>query len=136
MSDEIVSEKNSEISVQKIKVNRFWSKFQKYLGTQIPEFILNILIGAGYDNALSLSDLNEDDIVNLEVHVTANPNLISCVNSYDANNPFHFLPGHKKTLLSLSEKCKNYLERGNVSKNFNVQEEVELLSQEVIEQIK
>lgn len=88
--------------MKKVKVNRFWGKFQSFVGASIPEILVKILISAGYDNALSISDLNECDIDILQPHVQDKlKDLLSQSNVYKDSEQFVFLPGHKKTLFSL-----------------------------------
>lgn len=71
--------------------------------------ILNILLSTGYDNAISLSDLTEQDIRDIEAHVTANPDIIADSYQYNTETPFVFLPGHQKTLFSLRDKAVEFL---------------------------
>lgn len=130
---------------KKIKINTFWSKFNKFLGAEIPSVILNILISAGYDNALSISDLNEDDIQILEQHATENSNIIGESNLYSTDGPFRFLPGHKKTLYTLRRKAEDFLKqsKGQTRKyrfepvgQGEQSEQIELLTEEEIKVLK
>lgn len=117
-----------------IKVNRFWSKFQNFIGGTVPELLIKILISAGYDNAIPLSNLDEDDIVILEAHTTTKlKELIKKNSLYSEVEPFQFLPGHKKTILNLRVKAEQFLE--NKKKTIN-SEEVELLTAGETDQLK
>lgn len=65
---------------------------------------------AGYDNAISLGNFDESDV--LIVQDNADKNLKELTKKYQAYNSmqqFEFLPGHKKLLLSLPKKIEEYL---------------------------
>lgn len=120
--------------MKKVKVNRFWGKFQSFVGASIPEILVKILISAGYDNALSISDLNECDIDILQPHVQDKlKDLLSQSNVYKDCEQFVFLPGHKKTLFSLRDKAKEFVEQKKQSKR---EEHIELLTPEEIISLK
>lgn len=123
------------IPFQKIRVNKFWGKFQSFVGASIPEILVKILISAGYDNALSIADFNEIDIEILEKHVQEElKDLVSQSNVYKNCQQFVFLPGHKKTLFSLSGKAKEFVQqKKQVHRNA---EQIELLTDEEIENLK
>lgn len=118
----------------KVKINKFWINFQKFLGATLPELLLKTLISAGYDNALALTKLDENDIGILEAHAESKLKwLIEKSDLYDENEPFVFLLGHKKTILNLSEKVNQFLDE---KKRTTSLEEVELLTEEEIVKIK
>lgn len=89
--------------------NKFWKSFQNFLGNTIPQFIVNVLTAAGYDSALSIADLNESDILIIQDYVTNKAqHLIKEHVSYTQNDKFEFLPGHKKLVLGLRNKVKDF----------------------------
>lgn len=118
-------------------MNKFWIKFQSYLGNTIPQFIVDILCSAGYDSALSISELNDDDITVIENHVLQKSELLKNSDSYTENlaenSPFTFLPGHRKLLFTLKSKATNFIEENKKSivdnKSIST-EEIELFSDE------
>lgn len=83
---------------------------------------------AGYDNALSLSCIEESDISTLEAHVEEKlRGLIEQSSSYRDVKPFKFLPGHIKTLNTLRVKAEQFI-ASKKNQNF----ELELLSEEEV----
>lgn len=96
-------------------MDKFWPKFQSYVGNTVPEFIVNILISAGYDSALSIADLNDNDIAVIENHVSQklaqkSADLLQNSDLYSETNPFQFLPGHRKLLLTLKSRAISFIE--------------------------
>lgn len=73
----------------------FFDDFEEYLEYSLPDQIKTILIENGFDNDISLSQLNEDFISILEGTVS---------------NVFKFLPGHRVLLLGLSKRVEGYRE--------------------------
>lgn len=65
---------------------------------------------AGYDNALSLSCIEESDISTLEEHVEEKlRGLIEQSSFYKHVKPFKCLPGHIKTLNTLRVKAEQFI---------------------------
>lgn len=94
-----------------IKKVEFWTSFQIYLKDSIPEAIVEILKNCGYDNAISVSEIDKEDIVSIEEHISNNQlhqNLVDELPVYKNIAPFSFLPGHRKLLLSLPQKVHNF----------------------------
>lgn len=119
---------------QKIKINKFWGKYQGFLGASIPEILVKILISAGFDNALSIADLSDSDINIIQNHAQQNlKELISQSTVYRNTEQFVFLPGHKKTLISLSVKAKEFIEQKKVHEQV---QQMELLDVDEIEILK
>lgn len=97
---------------QQSKITDFWPSFHAYLCNSIPEVILNVLIAAGYDNALSISEFNEADIVTIESFTEENLRDVLETSKIYANvKPFVFLPGHKKLLIGLPNKLYSFKNR-------------------------
>lgn len=76
---------------------------------------------SGYDNAISISEFCDDDIKTVETYVNSHlKHLIENVEVYkkvhQSNQQFVFLPGHKKLLLSLKNKLKEFQISENVGK--------------------
>lgn len=121
----------------------FWQKFQSYAGN-IPNLLIDILSSAGYDCALSLAELDESDIKNIETFVSKNENILKD-SAYAVDEIFEFLPGHRKLLLVLKKKAIEFIENNkkkvtNKSENTNSLansiEEVELLTGDEIVALK
>lgn len=87
----------------------FWSEFDSFLDESIPKIIIDILQASGYDNVLSLLNMNEIEINKLEEFVNNNlQSLLEKIPQYSTSKPFSFLPGHRKLLLILGNKAKQY----------------------------
>lgn len=75
-----------------------------YLGDSLPELMIQILSATGY--AISISELDSTEIGIIEEFVTKNlKHLLKDSKSYSQTDPFVFLPGHKKLLISLPIKA-------------------------------
>lgn len=106
--------------------------------------MINILSSAGYDCALSLAELDESDIKNIETFVSKNQNILKD-SVYAVDEIFEFLPGHRKLLFVLRNKAIDFIENNkknvtNKSENTNSLansiEEVELLTGDEIVALK
>lgn len=109
-----------------------------------------MLTSAGYDSAISIADLNESDILLIQNHVSSKAtDLLSTHEAYAQQEKFEFLPGHRKLILGLRNKVKDFINSKN--KNFNkpkgqeparepvneeASEEVELLTDQEIQKLK
>lgn len=90
-------------------MSEFWNDFQKYLGVQIPSIVVEILIGNGYDDSLSLIGMCMEEIVKIEEFSNEKlSHLWKKSPQYFEVVTFAFLPGHKKLLLVLGEKAEGY----------------------------
>lgn len=121
-------------SIKNAKVSKFWGKFQNYIGTSIPDILVKILDFTGFDNALSLSALDESDIKIIENLASIKlKDLINKCPLYSGDEPFEYSPGHKKTILNLCIKAQEFL---SDKKQKNNSEEIELLTGDEIEKLK
>lgn len=131
-----------------LKRNKFWQQFQEFIGNSIHDLMIRILISSGYDCALSISEIDDTDIQLIENHIKSNPYLLKGCKAYSEiigeNNTFTLLPGHKKLLYTLNKKAKEFIierKKSNTRQSDNTQsdntvEEVELLLESEIEQLK
>lgn len=133
---------------------KVWEKFEDFLKKIIPEYIIKILVQSGYDNVFSVSALCEEDIKIIEEFVDANlKHVIVDSGVYKISEKFVFLPGHRKLILSLPTQLKLFennkkrkveqservigTEQANVTtEQVVVREEVELLNQSEIDNLK
>lgn len=91
-----------------------------------PRPIIHILIAAGYDNALSIENIDESDIKLIEEHAEQkSKHLIKQLENYNLEDKFEFLPGHRKLLFYLKEKIREFQEI-KISKLFESSEELAL----------
>lgn len=78
----------------------------------IPECLKIILRDCGFDNALALELIDENAIKDIESYMQENGKEIidglNCCNSdkYKRQNVFGFTPGHKRTIVAISEKAR------------------------------
>lgn len=122
------------------KENRFWNQFQAFFNS-IPESIVKILIASGYDNAISISELCEDEIKIIETYANNNlKHLIEETETYKTHGQFQFLPGHKKLLYALPIRVAEYHNRKSKKPIENqpntATDEVELLTPEELNKLK
>lgn len=76
---------------------------EKLVGEQIPLDVVQILECSGFDSTLSLSNIDEKTIVDIEQYVNDNLHVIK--NTIYANaTSFKFKPGHKNFILQLSKR--------------------------------
>lgn len=133
---------------------KLWKKFEDLLKKTIPDYILEILIQSGFDNAFSISELCEEDIKIIEEFVDKNlKHLIENSGVYKTSERFVFLPGHKKLILSLPNQLKNCKENSAnkvekcdktsgteklnlTSEQVNTGEEIELLNESELNDLK
>lgn len=73
------------------KRNEFWFNFQSFVEESIPSAIVNVLIDSGFDNILAMTEINQDDLADIERSVGK-----------------ILLPGHKKFIVALGKKAKEY----------------------------
>lgn len=88
----------------------FWDDFQLFLGEKIPRIVIEILIAAGYDSAISIADMNSEQID--EIEKFANQKLKSMLKDselYSGSDVFSFLPGHRKLVIALGKHVKKYV---------------------------
>lgn len=126
----------------------FWTGFQAYLKNSIPENIVKVLNNAGYDNAISVSEIEDKDILIIEEHVRAHKNqqlLVEELQAYANVTTFSFLPGHRKLLLALPQKVHSFKNKKCKKNLFNSSkkdaqcetvEEVELPNEQDVKQLK
>lgn len=96
--------------------NDFWHSFETFIGMDIPNLLIEILSASGYDNALSVAEINIEEILIIENDVNKRLQYLLKDSDYYSNcDVFAFLPGHRKLLLLLAEKAKNF----NPNKNKN-----------------
>lgn len=81
----------------------------KKLDSKFPQYLIHILERSGFDTEVSLTDLNENDIKEIESFVEKNKHILEGT-PYEEKNPnsnnnnsFSFKPGHKKLIFSLSK---------------------------------
>lgn len=90
-------------------------KLKTYLGGNFPLNIDRIIIFCGYDTELALSNINEEDIKEIEFYVNENKQILKNeINDIRDDQEFKLKPGHKKFILGLPKKIK---ELKNKNKN-------------------
>lgn len=81
---------------------------ERFIGSKIPAFIVNILIESGFESEIALRQLNEESVTEIEEFVNVKRDLL--INTSYAelgiDEPFKFLIGHKKILLSIPNQIK------------------------------
>lgn len=97
--------------------SEFWQKIEDFIGEKLPPCVVRILDEVGFNTSVSVRAMQPTDIdlieecVNKELHHIVDD--LSCCNSktYQNQETFRFLPGHRKLILNL----KNYLQEMQVA---------------------
>lgn len=102
----------------KIKTDYCWNKIERFVGEKFPSCVKILLKKAGYDRLNSLSKIDTERISEIEVHLDNNrewANELKCCNSeyYKQLEMFHFLPGHKATILDIPVQIQQ-MRNGNI----------------------
>lgn len=91
------------------KTKCLWDKFNKYLSYDVPKIIVTLLTECGYDNALSVEQIQEKELEEIEDLVSEN--LLRALQGtvyarvYDKqSNQFKFLSDHRVLIINLSKK--------------------------------
>lgn len=82
----------------------FFRNLEKLFG-EIPQKIKEILIHCGYDNLISISEINTEEIEVIEKYVNQNESM----KHLRSGEIFGFPPGHKKLLMYLAQKASQLL---------------------------
>lgn len=100
-------------------INSEWDKFEKFEGEKFPAFLKVLLWKCGYDCMISLKELSNAKITELEKYIQNNRNnifsrdlldsdtLSDTMSEYRDQAIFEFLPGHRQILLSLRNRIEN-----------------------------
>lgn len=110
------------INFLKIQMNsKAIGNIEKHCGTKLPKCVKNTLLLSGYDTLISLSAIDEKQLVNLEEHVNQNRNIfdgLDCCFSdiYRNQQVFRYVPGHKAIILKIPEQIKEILGKEKKSK--------------------
>lgn len=111
------------------------------------------MIASGYDNAICIAEINEQDIKEIEKYTKIHSkSLIEQSNIYNKSvETFAFVPGHRKLLLSLPKRVKEFEDSKSRKKKQNhvntvntvsdgenqeAIEEIELLTSEELDELK
>lgn len=98
---------------RKKKYSDFWSEFEDVtssngLVSTIPSCIKSILTAVGYNSALSIIQIDEQRIKEIEEFVETNcRGIIDSIDVYKYIKPFTFLPGHKALILGIKSEIQN-----------------------------
>lgn len=90
-----------------------------YLGENFPLNIDRIIVFCGYDTELALSNINEEDIKEIEIYVNENKHILKNeIHDIRDDQEFKLKPGHKKFILGLPQKIKELKnKKSNGAKN-------------------
>ena len=95
--------------ILKPKQPDIFEKLEGFIGDQLPEIVIKVLKAAGYVTESILKLIKGEEINKIEEHVRKN-RIILKGTSYENEDNFEFLPGHRVLLLNLPneiEKMKN-----------------------------
>lgn len=101
------------------------------MGQGIPPCVKELLNESGYDNIISIEEMNETKLIEVEQYIERklreNVNKLCCCSSefYRENRPFEFLPGHKILIHFLSKTLReSHHENANENASKNASENV------------
>lgn len=86
--------------------SRIFKHLGDFQGEQYPKFIVGILISAGFDNKLSLKQIDEDFVKSIEEYIDKNRRLIKNTPYEKINNSdekFKFSIGHRLLIEKIPE---------------------------------
>lgn len=77
--------------------------------------VKKLLVASGYNKFIALSEIGEEELVKIETHINTERQLVNslkCCYSdiYKAQDVFHFLPGHKATILGIKNQINQLKE--------------------------
>lgn len=85
---------------------------REILESDVPDFLLNILLETGFDTQASLELLTNESIKEIEEYVNQNRNLT--INTiYEQKEQFKLLPGHRALMLSFPRRIQLFKELNN-----------------------
>lgn len=101
-----------------------WKNLENCMGFEVPISLKYILLKCGYDSIISIRQICEERIEELQNFIEKNKNeilfnekynMLDDINTYQTQRKFEFLPGHKNILLDLPKhiqmmQSKNALE--------------------------
>lgn len=128
-----------------------WKNLENCMGFEVPISLKYILLKCGYDSIISIRQICEERIEELQNFIEKNKNeilfnekynMLDDINTYQTQRKFEFLPGHKNILLDLPKhiqmmQSKNALESAlfqNVA--CDNEDEYSLILRELIESAK
>lgn len=101
------------MSVNKLmKTNLFnmnWTKIEEIIGEPLPSCIKKILSNCAYDTFVSLKNISEESVNEIEFHINSESRALvqelDCCHSdyYKKQDRFKLLPGHRDLIISLSK---------------------------------
>lgn len=93
-----------------------WEKFENFVGTPVPNDIKIILSTCGFDTALSIASIKEENIIEIEKFFTSylntNHDVLGTLNEYvtlDSTQDFAFKPGHRALIIGLSKRFETFI---------------------------
>lgn len=107
------------------------------MGNTIPEIIVKILVSSGYECPFLIANLDDEDVKTIQDHVTNKAaHILKGHSIYSEQASFELLPGHRKVLFALKQKAKEFCESQKKNNSDVAIEEVELLTEVEVEQLK
>lgn len=85
-------------------MEQMWVFLENHMGYEVPTSLKYVLWKSGYDSIISLKQLSEKTIEELEEFIEKNKNELLQNDHYNyvsANQKFAFVPGHKRILINL-----------------------------------
>lgn len=112
---------------------------QSFTGEKYPKCIKTLLSDCAYSTQLSLLELDESKLEKLENHINANRQLLTqlkCCYSdeYKNQTQFHFLPGHRATILGIRSQINKMKENQIEKKRTRVSKPKQVRSPEELKE--
>lgn len=86
----------------------FWKNFCAFIKSDIPDYLVKLLIESGFDCPMAIEQINTNSIVQIEQHIEINLRHLLIATVYENEKPFSFRMGHRLILLNLNNQLHNY----------------------------
>lgn len=97
------------------KINKYFSKLEKFIGSKFPPLIVNILEKCGFDCEIALQEIGFDCIESIEKLLNFKRDLVQGT-VYEHQEVIKLLPGHCQIILAIPEHIKK-LKQSSKQKN-------------------
>lgn len=104
-----IRNKNKLFYLMCLLQSKVWSHLENFNGEKYPKCVKMLLIASGYDTLIALNEIDQGKLAKIQDHINENRELTSnlkcCYGEiYKKQTEFHFLPGHKATILGIKNQ--------------------------------
>lgn len=103
---------------------KYFTKLEKFIGSKIPEYIVNFLIDAGYDEEIALRGICAETITTIENHLNLEEKKFLLIGTvYERAEKVSLLPGHKSIILNIPSYIESFISNKRNKSNVRIQKE-------------